>query len=110
MDRNLQSNKITPKDILLGVLFFLLRFIHHFSSIKYNVNLYQSKLYQSVIIIEVNCEKTLKKRLEKLGVFRGVVVSVIRKSALGGPVQIIVRGTYLAIRKADAEKILVEKI
>lgn len=73
------------------------------------MNLYQSKISKRVIINKVNCQIDLKKRLEKLGVFEGVIVSIIRKAALGGLIEIKVRGTYLALRKVDAEKILVEE-
>lgn len=73
------------------------------------MNLYQSEISKRVIISKVNCESALKKRFEKLGLFDGVVVTVIRKAAFGGLIQIKVRGTYLALRKGDAERILVEK-
>ena len=88
---------------------FLFCFIPFYSSIKYTVNLYQSRMFERVIISKVNCDSALKIRLEKLGVFDGVVVAVIRKALIGGPIQIKVRGTVLALRKVDAEKILVEK-
>ncbi len=59
-------------------------------------------------IRRINCEIPLKNRLKILGVFEGVEVEILRYAPFSGPVEILVRGYRLAIRKSQAEKIEVE--
>jgi ferrous iron transport protein A len=49
-------------------------------------------------------------RLRELGLTRGTPVRVKRYAPLGDPMELIVRGYHLSLRRKDAESILVEKM
>ena len=66
------------------------------------------KIGQSGKVKELNNLPVLKSRLNHLGVIEGVKVTLIRKAPLGDPFQIKVRDFYLAIRKDEASKIVME--
>jgi len=48
-----------------------------------------------------------RRRLLDLGFTRGTIVEAVQKSAFGDPVAYFLRGTTIALRCADAEKISV---
>ena len=54
-------------------------------------------------------EEDLHYRLKELGLVRGTAVVVKRFAPMGDPMEIVLRGYSLSIRKQDAEKILVKK-
>ena len=62
---------------------------------------------KSAKIICIENENKMKNRLLRLGVTQGVSVKAVRKALFNGPIQIKVRDFYLALRKKDAEKIIV---
>ena len=51
-----------------------------------------------------------RRRMLDLGLIPGTVINVIRKSPLGDPIAYNIRGTLIALRKEEAEQILVSKI
>ena len=53
---------------------------------------------------EIHC------RLREMGLTRGVTVLMKRLAPFGDPMELVVRGFHLSLRKADAETILVEKL
>ncbi len=63
-----------------------------------------------VKILKVEAKETLKKRLMELGFLPGRHLKVIRNAPLKDPIEIEIMGYLLAIRKSEAEYILVEKI
>ena len=62
---------------------------------------------QTAKIVSLNNHLKTRNRLLRLGVIEGVKVKVIRKAIFNGPIQIKVRDFCLAIRKQDADKIIV---
>ena len=64
---------------------------------------------ESCLILELNLNEKFNKRLCELGVNNGVV-KVIRKSYRNSPIIFLVKDTFLAIRKSDADKIVVKKV
>ncbi len=65
------------------------------------------KIGEWLIIEEINCNKKTKKRLEALGLYEGVRVQVLRKSAFNGPLELKLINYCLAIRLSDSLKIVV---
>ena len=61
------------------------------------------------IIKEINCKSNIKRRLLDLGLVPNTSITPIMRSIAGDPTAYEVRNIILAIRKQDAEKILVEK-
>ncbi|MDY6367588.1 MAG: FeoA family protein [Clostridia bacterium] len=61
-------------------------------------------------VLSVNCERVLKRRLEHLGLTKGVKISLVRVSPFNDPIEISIRGFYLALRVETAENIIIEKL
>jgi len=55
-------------------------------------------------------ESLLQERLMELGVVPGTTILLKRFAPLGDPIEIIVRGYSLSIRKEDAKQILVDRL
>ncbi|WP_294379299.1 ferrous iron transport protein A [uncultured Clostridium sp.] len=65
---------------------------------------------QKGIISEINGNSKLTKRLSALGCIEGTSIEFKRKAPLGDPLIINFRGFDLAIRKKDAQCIILENI
>lgn len=62
------------------------------------------------IIVKVSGERPIKRRLMDMGLIPGTRVFVRKLAPLGDPMEIMVRGTDLTLRKADALNIMIEVI
>lgn len=62
------------------------------------------------IIVGYKKEEDLHHRLKELGLVAGTSVLVKRFAPLGDPMEILVRGYSLSLRKHDASKIIVKKV
>ena len=61
------------------------------------------------LVLEVAQEPVeLKSRLYALGVIPGAAIEILRFAPLGDPMQVKVGGSFLSIRKCDADIIKVE--
>ena len=67
------------------------------------------KVGSTVTVKKIAGEGPVKRRIMDMGISRGVQVYVRKVAPLGDPVEVTVRGYELAIRKADAEIIVVEE-
>lgn len=65
------------------------------------------ELHSTGIIKEINCKSNIKRRLLDLGLIPNTPITPILKSISGDPIGYEVRNIILAIRKQDAEKIMV---
>lgn len=74
-----------------------------------NTPLDQLKAGESGIIRRYEKAEDLHHRLKELGLVQGTKITVKRFAPFGDPMEILVRGYKLSIRKQDAAKILVEK-
>ena len=74
---------------------------------KLMVTLDRLKAGESGIIQGYEKAEELHQRLKELGLVEGTPVSVKRFDPLGDPMEIVVRGYKLSIRKQDASKILI---
>ena len=63
------------------------------------------KVGESGVIARVGTNGALKQRFMDMGITKGVEVNVVKVAPLGDPIEIIIRGYNLSVRKADAEKI-----
>ncbi len=61
------------------------------------------------VVTSVNVDKKTKHKLGSLGLTEGVKVTVVRVAPFGDPLEINLRGFYLAIRKSTLDLIEVEK-
>ncbi len=74
-----------------------------------SISLDQLKADESGVIQAYQGQQDLHQRLKELGLVRGTFVTVKRFAPLGDPMEILVRGYHLSIRKQDAATILVLK-
>lgn len=72
------------------------------------MTLYNLSDGQSARILYLNTEIKTKNRLLRLGVIEGARVKVIRRALFNGPIQIKIKDFCLALRKQDADKIIVK--
>lgn len=63
---------------------------------------------QTVKVTKLTGEGPVKRRIMDMGITKGVEIFVRKTAPLGDPVEIMVRGYELSVRKADAEMISVE--
>lgn len=61
------------------------------------------------VVQSLNGEDTLHQRMQEMGVIEGADVEVIRFAPLGDPMEILVQGYHLSLRKAEAALVELEK-
>ena len=62
----------------------------------------------TVKVVKLHGEGAIKRRIMDMGLTKGVEVFVRKVAPLGDPVEVMVRGYELSLRKADAEMVEVE--
>ena len=73
-------------------------------------NLYEIDNNQVGTITKLDNHPDSKLRLAEMGVMPGVNIRLVKKTPLGGPVQIKINNYYLTLRKEDALLIHLEII
>ena len=63
----------------------------------------------TIVRISGGGPKSIRQRLLDMGVTRGAKVRVERHAPLGDPVEVTIKGYYLALRMNEAKEIEVEK-
>jgi ferrous iron transport protein A len=61
-----------------------------------------------VRVVGIDGAGPVKRRIMEMGVTKGVEVRVRKVAPLGDPIEVMVRGYELSLRKADAELIEIE--
>ena len=61
------------------------------------------------VILMVNGEGRIRRRLFDMGVTPGAKVLMVKKAPLGDPIEIVIRGYNLTLRKDEAEFVEMEK-
>ncbi len=72
------------------------------------MKLSEIKRGKKVTVLSMDMNKIAAERLGKMGLTNGSEVTVIRQAPFNGPIEIKVRGFYVAIRKNQAEQITVK--
>lgn len=72
------------------------------------INLSDLKPGQKATITSVTGKGAARRRMIDMGMTKGSQVEVIRKAPMGDPIDFRVKGYHLSLRKAEAERILVE--
>lgn len=67
-----------------------------------------AKVGETVKVIKLTGEGTVKRRIMDMGITKGVDIYIRKVAPLGDPVEVTVRGYELSLRKADADMITVE--
>jgi ferrous iron transport protein A len=71
------------------------------------MNLAQTRIGQVVTIEHVAGEGSFRRRLMELGLVPGTRVEVVGVAPLGDPMELLVRGGSISIRRAEAEGVSV---
>lgn len=59
-------------------------------------------------VLCLETEGTTRRRLLDLGIIQGTTIEALQKSPFGDPVAYCIRGTVIALRHEDAEKIVIK--
>ena len=73
-------------------------------------NLYEINIDQVGAIVKLDNHPDVKLRLADMGVMPGINIRLIKKTPLGGPIQIKINNYYLTLRKEDALLIYLEML
>ena len=65
------------------------------------------KCGQTATVSRLHGSGAVKRRIMDMGITKGTQIHVRKVAPLGDPVEVTVRGYELSLRKADAQKILV---
>ena len=65
----------------------------------------QAKIGQTVTVVKLHGEGPVKRRIMDMGITRGTAVFVRKVAPLGDPMEVMVSGYELSLRKADTEMI-----
>ena len=68
----------------------------------------QVKIGGSARVVRLHGEGALRRRIMDMGITRGVEIYVRKVAPLGDPIEVMVRGYELSLRKDDADMIEVE--
>jgi Fe2+ transport system protein FeoA len=74
------------------------------------VPLSQLKPKERGTIVKVGGDRPVRRRILDMGVVPGTEVEVVKVAPLGDPVELLIRGYHLSLRKEEAREILVEKV
>jgi ferrous iron transport protein A len=64
----------------------------------------------SAIIHGIDGDGPLVRRLMDLGLVPGTAIRYIRSAPLGDPLELVVRGTHLSLRRSEAARVHVEPV
>jgi Fe2+ transport system protein FeoA len=60
---------------------------------------------QKAMIVSINGESALRRRFAEMGIIRGETILIERNAPLGDPVEYLIKGYHLALRKEEAAQI-----
>ena len=66
------------------------------------------KIGKTARVVKVHGEGPIRRRIMEMGITKGVEIYVRKVAPLGDPLELMVRGYELSLRKEDAERIEVE--
>lgn len=70
-------------------------------------NLRDVKTGGTAVVVRINGEGALRKRLMEMGITKGTEITVRKIAPLGDPIQIKVRGYELSLRKDEAQNVII---
>jgi Fe2+ transport system protein FeoA len=73
-------------------------------------NLYKTKRGKKVKVIDIECSDFVRRKIMDMGIVKGTILQVISIAPFGDPINLLVRGYHLTLRKKEAEKIIVEDL
>lgn len=74
------------------------------------IGLHEVEINAKVKVVQIVQDSKLRRRIMDMGIVRGTEIVVEGKAPMGDPIQILVRGYNLSLRKNEAKDVLVELI
>ncbi|MBQ6936605.1 MAG: ferrous iron transport protein A [Clostridia bacterium] len=71
------------------------------------MTLYDLKIGETALVVAINTDACLKQRLRDIGLIKNSEVKVLHCSPTGNPRAYLIKGSVIALRNCDAEKIIV---
>ena len=68
----------------------------------------QLKPGERATIVKVGGEGPVRRRILDMGVVKGAEIEVVRVAPLGDPVEVLIKGYHLSLRKSEAQQVQVE--
>ncbi len=72
------------------------------------MTLKDAKIGTTVVVKRVNGEGAIRRRIMDMGITKGVEIYLRKTAPLGDPIELMVRGYELSLRKADADMVEIE--
>lgn len=63
---------------------------------------------QTATVKKIAGERSLRRRIMDMGVTRGVEIAMIKAAPMGDPIEYLVRGYHLSLRRSEAQLIEIE--
>ena len=82
-----------------------MRFCLHYKGDSKMKTLKDIKVGESTNVIKLNGQGAVRRRIMDMGITKGVKIDVCKVAPFGDPVEILVRGYKLSLRKEDASMI-----
>jgi Fe2+ transport system protein FeoA len=74
------------------------------------MTLNQLEIGKSGVVLAVEGEKVLRRRLLEMGITPKTTVTVKKAAPMGDPIELFLRGYVLSLRLAEAEKITIQEV
>ena len=71
-------------------------------------NLGELSINEQGVIVKVNGRRRLRQRLMDMGFVNGAKIQSIRLAPLGDPIEFVIKGYHISLRKNEAENIIIE--
>ncbi len=75
-----------------------------------SISLIELHLNEKAVIVRIDGSNATKKLLLDMGLVSGTEVALKRTAPFGDPIEILIRGLGLSLRKQDAKNVIIEKI
>ncbi len=72
--------------------------------------LVDAKMQEEYKVIGLGKKSLIRKRIIDMGVTIGTKIKVIKQAPLGDPIEVVLRGYHLTLRKSEASEIYVEEL
>jgi ferrous iron transport protein A len=70
----------------------------------------EAEIKTRVKVVEIVMGSKVRRRIMDMGITNGVEIIVEGKAPMGDPIEILIRGYKLSLRKNEAKDILVERV
>ncbi len=74
------------------------------------MRLSELKVGDKAEVTALKAENVIRRRIMDMGLIKGTRFKVLRVAPLGDPIEIFFKGLYLAMRKTEAEGVMVCKV